>query len=175
MLRVHVTMPCKQSVSAFCFPDHPSTSLQSVQAAISGPVPDCLASCFHLRLICEKHSGHRLCDSFGAPHPGHNDMFVLFFNPLWALRMLFLECETFFFGTANKNGGKSSTSESMRPRIVCVTSPPEIAETEEKSTAVMERCVGEISLAGPRDTIAGNVREKNVGRMLVRREGPAVA
>ena len=36
----------------------------------------------------------------------------LSFNPLFALRIDFLECETFFFGTASKNGGMSSMSDS---------------------------------------------------------------
>ena len=35
---------------------------------------------------------------------------VLFFKPLVALRMLFLECDVLDFGTANRNGGNSSAS-----------------------------------------------------------------
>lgn len=38
---------------------------------------------------------------------------VLFFNPLFAALMFFLECETFFFGTlAHTNGGMSSRRDS---------------------------------------------------------------
>lgn len=38
---------------------------------------------------------------------------VLFFNPLFAALMFFLECETFFLGTlAHKNGGMSSRRDS---------------------------------------------------------------
>jgi hypothetical protein len=36
----------------------------------------------------------------------------LFFNPLFALRMLFRECVTLCFGTAHSSGGNSSASES---------------------------------------------------------------
>ena len=36
---------------------------------------------------------------------------VLSFKPLFAARMAFRECETFFFGTARRNGGKSSKSD----------------------------------------------------------------
>lgn len=37
---------------------------------------------------------------------------VLFFNPLFALLILFLECDTLLFGTASKIGGNNSASES---------------------------------------------------------------
>lgn len=47
------------------------------------------------------------------PQAGHSDKFVLFFNPLFAALMFFLECETFFLGTlAHKNGGMSSRRDS---------------------------------------------------------------
>lgn len=47
------------------------------------------------------------------PQAGHSDKFVLFFNPLFAALMFFLECETFFFGTlAHTNGGMSSRRDS---------------------------------------------------------------
>jgi len=40
---------------------------------------------------------------------------------------------------------------------------------------MIDRYVGETSLAEARSTMAGSAREKNVGKTLVRREGPAVA
>lgn len=44
---------------------------------------------------------------------GQTSSLVLFFNPLFAALMFFLECETFFFGTlAHTNGGMSSRSDS---------------------------------------------------------------
>ena len=36
---------------------------------------------------------------------------VLSFRPLFDARIAFRECETFFFGTAKRNGGKSSKSD----------------------------------------------------------------
>lgn len=42
------------------------------------------------------------------------DLLDLFFNPLFALLILFLECEIFDFGTASTMGGNSS-SKDARP------------------------------------------------------------
>ena len=38
-----------------------------------------------------------------------HDTLCLSFNPLLAARIDFRECDTFFFGTASRNGGKRST------------------------------------------------------------------
>lgn len=46
------------------------------------------------------------------PRPSHS--LVLFFNPLFALLMLFLECVTLCFGTASNIGGNISAIESIR-------------------------------------------------------------
>ena len=43
------------------------------------------------------------------PKKKKHDILCLSFNPLLAARIAFRECDTFFFGTASKNGGKRST------------------------------------------------------------------
>jgi len=63
-------------------------------------------------------------DIFSAPHgyiqttvlhgSVRLDLLDLFFNPLFALLILFLECEIFDFGTASTMGGNSS-SKDARP------------------------------------------------------------
>ena len=48
--------------------------------------------------------------------PHFLDSLSLSCNPLFALLIRFLECDVFFFGTANSHGGKSSSKDSRPGR-----------------------------------------------------------
>jgi hypothetical protein len=74
-----------------------------------------LATRFAVRKVCSSVTSHPDRILPGDIKPT-TDILVLFFKPLLALRMLFLECVTLCFGTAHRIGGKSSARASSKGR-----------------------------------------------------------
>jgi hypothetical protein len=69
----------------------------------------------------------------------------LFFNPLFALLILFLECVTLCFGTARRMGGSSSSSEDKPGRKVyhgAVPAEAAMMRMAEEATADRVDCLG---------------------------------
>ena len=69
------------------------------------------STCFTIREIYHSASPFTCDLDVGTPHTQlrKNDLLDLFFNPLLALLILFLECEIFDLGTASTIGGSSSS------------------------------------------------------------------